>query len=365
MHKFYLLLILFFITSPSTFAQEENGISDSLSQGGNAKLRVGYAGSAPFVMHEDKEEGIVIDIWKEIAFGLNRNFNLIEYESVESGIKAIDNKELDILIGPITINSSRAALVNFSQPYYNTELAILAPVVETTFWGKVKPFLSSTFIYAVLVLLVILSIVGFLFWAIEGRKYPDDYGEGVIKGTASGVWLAVVTMTTVGYGDLAPRTPPGRFLLGSWMILSLILATSFVAGIASTFSQSTTDDKTITNLKHLENKKVAIPNYKKIIDKVRDAGGSPVPVGDVSEGYQMLLNKKVDAVIYDEIPLEYIFEDDRKDDFVLSKKRIEPQYYGFLFPIGSDLKRSVDIQIIRLQENQEITHIVEDWISRN
>ena len=126
-------------------------------------LKVGYAGSAPFVMHDEKEEGIVIDIWKEIAFGLNKNYKLIEFQSIESGIKAIDQNELDILIGPITINSSRAALANFSQPYYNTELAILAPVVETTFWGKVKPFLSTTFIYAVMVLLVILTIVGFLF----------------------------------------------------------------------------------------------------------------------------------------------------------------------------------------------------------
>ncbi len=339
MRKFLRVLFLLFFYTSSFLAQENREV-----------LKVGYAGSAPFVMHGEKEEGIVIDIWKEIAFGLNRDFNLIEYKSVESGIKAIDNNELDILIGPITINSSRAALVNFSQPYYNTELAILAPVVETTFWGKVKPFLSTTFIYAVLVLLVILTIVGFLFWAIEGRKYPEDYGEGVVKGTASGVWLAVVTI---------------RFLLGSWMVISLILATSFVAGIASTFSQTSTDDKTITGLNHLENKKVAVPNYKKIIEKVRDAGGSPVPVSDVSDGYEMLMNKKVDAVIYDAIPLEYIFEDNKKNDFVLSRKRIEPQYYGFLFPIGSELKRKVDLQIISLQENQEIMHIVEDWISRN
>lgn len=347
------LYILFFFSS-ILLAQENQEV-----------LKVGYAGSAPFVMHTEKEEGIVIDIWKEIAFGLNRNYNLIEYKSVESGIEAIDNNELDILIGPITINSSRAALVNFSQPYYNTELAILAPIVKTTIWGKIKPFLSTTFLYAVIGLLIILTFVGFLFWAVEGRKYPEEYGVGVVKGTASGVWLAVVTMTTVGYGDLAPRTAPGRFILGAWMIISLILATSFVAGIATTFSQFSGEDKTIRSLSQLENKKVAVPNYKKIIEKVRDAGGSPIPIDDVSEGYQMLMNKKVDALIYDEIPLQYVFKDDKKEDYVLSKKRIEPQYYGFLFPIGSDLKRKVDLQIINLQENQEISHIVEDWISRN
>ncbi|MGB3344893.1 MAG: transporter substrate-binding domain-containing protein [Aequorivita sp.] len=354
MRNFHILFILLLLINPSSFAQE-----------GDRDLRVGYAGSAPFVMPNEKEEGIVIDIWKEIAYGLRENFSLVKYQSVESGIDAIEKNQIDILIGPITINSSRANLASFSQPYYNTELAILAPVVETTVWDRVKPFLSTTFLYAVIGLLIILTFVGFLFWLVEGRKSEDDYGKGVIRGTGSGIWLAVVTMTTVGYGDYAPRTPGGRFIMGMWMVISLILATSFVAGIATTFSQSSKEDKTITSLSHLENKKVAVPNYKKIMDKVRDAQGIPVAVNDVSEGYQMLLDKKVDALIYDEIPLEYIFEDSKRKEFVLSKKRIEPQYYGFLFPIGSKLKRKVDLQIIRLQESQEITHIVEDWISRN
>lgn len=170
-------------------------------------------------------------------------------------------------------------------------------------------------------LLIILSIVGFLFWIIEGRKYPEDYGEGPIKGIGSGVWLAVVTTTTVGYGDYAPRTPMGRFVIGSWMVILLILATSFVAGIATTFSQTSSEDKTITSLSHIQNKKVAVPNYKKIIDKIRDSEGIPVPVNDVSEAYEKLMDKKVDAVIYDEIPLQYIFETDKKDDYILSKTR--------------------------------------------
>src|SRR5690554_6706274 len=292
-------------------------------------------------------------------------FSFVKFQSVESGIDAIEKKQIDVLIGPITINSNRASLATFSQPYYNTELAILAPVVEISFWDRVKPFLSSTFLYVVIGLMVILSIVGFLFWLVEGRKSEDDYGKGAIRGIGSGVWLAVVTMTTVGYGDYAPRTAAGRFIMGAWMVISLILATSFVAGIATTFSKSSNEDNTITSLSHLENKRVAVPNYKKIMDKVRDAHGNPVAVNDVSEGYQMLLDKKVDALIYDEIPLEYIFEDSKRKEFVLSKKRIEPQYYGFLFPIGSKLKRKVDLQIIRLQESQEITHIVEDWTSRN
>lgn len=298
----------------------------STGQSDTEKIRVGYAGSAPFVIHNEKEEGIVFDIWQEIAFDLGLKYTLQEYPSVEAGIAAAKDDKIDILIGPTTINAERAAEISFSQPYYDTEMAILAPVQELTVWEKVSPIFSKTFLYAVLGLLLILTIVGFLFWLVEGRKFKDEYGKHMHQGIGSGIWLAIVTMTTVGYGDYAPRTPAGRVVMGSWMIISLILATSFVAGIATTFSKTTQEDKTITSMQQLEGKRVAVPDYKKIMDRVRNVDGTPIAVKTVSEGYKMLLDKKVDALIYDEIPLEYIFSENDKVDFVLSKKKIEPQY---------------------------------------
>lgn len=337
----------------------------SFGQNNDEKLRVGYAGSAPFVLHDTKAQGIIFDIWKEIVFDLNLEYTLQEFSSVEEGIAAAKNNEIDILLGPTTINVERAEEISFSQPYYNTEMAILAPVQELTVWDKISPIFSETFLFAVLGLLLILTIVGLLFWLVEGRKYKDEYGQHIHQGIGSGIWLAIVTMTTVGYGDIAPRTPAGRVVMGSWMIISLILATSFVAGIATTLSLTTREDKTITSMQQLEGKKVAVPDYKKIMDRVRNVDGTPIAVKTVAEGYKMLINKEINALIYDEIPLEYLFEAKEKEDFVLSKKKIEPQYYGFVFPIGSDLKRKVDLEIIHLQDTKEIAHIVEDWISRN
>jgi polar amino acid transport system substrate-binding protein len=338
--------------------------STAIAQKESDSLRVGYAGSAPFVIEGEEPDGVIIDIWDEIAFSLKQSFKYIEYPSIDSGIEAVLNNDIDVLIGPITINSSRANIISFSQPYFDTELAILAPLMEPTIWDRISPFISTTFLYAVIGLLVILSIVGFLFWLVEGRKSEQDYGKGPIRGIGSGVWLAVVTMTTVGYGDYAPRTAAGRFIMGSWMVISLILATSFVAGIATTFSMSTNDDKTIIGLNQIEGKRVAIPNYKNIADRVRDFHGIPVMVDDVSEAYQLLMNQKVDAVLYDEVPLEYIFENNKKKDFVLSKKRIEPQYYGFVFEKENDFKHQVDLEIIHLREIQRISRIISDWVNR-
>lgn len=351
-HLLYFFLFLFLYHS--AIGQEK---SDT--------LRVGYAGSAPFIIHKENPEGIVIDIWNEIAFGLQKEFLYVDFATVDEGISAIKNADIDVFIGPITINSARAKEISFTQPFHNTELAILAPVLEKTFWERIKPFFSMTFLYAVIGLMIILTLVGSLFWLVEGRKDEADYGKGFISGIGSGIWLAIVTMTTVGYGDFAPKTTAGRFIIGAWMVISLILATSFVAGIATTFSQSSKDDQTITNLTQLQRKRVAVPNYKKIADIIRDFQGIPIPVEDVSEGYRLLLDEKVDAVIYDEIPLEYIFEREKEKDYVLSRKRIEPQFYGFMLPLENILKKEIDLQIIHLLETKRIAGIIDDWIHKN
>jgi len=67
----------------------------------------------------------------------------------------------------------------------------------------------SVFILAVVTLIVIL---GSLMYLIEGPK------NGFTSIPTSMYW-AVVTLTTVGYGDISPQTTPGRFLSAVVMII--------------------------------------------------------------------------------------------------------------------------------------------------
>jgi voltage-gated potassium channel len=61
-------------------------------------------------------------------------------------------------------------------------------------------------------LVTVVVIVGALMYVIEGEAH------GFTSIPTSMYW-AVVTMTTVGYGDIAPRTPLGQFLASLLMIL--------------------------------------------------------------------------------------------------------------------------------------------------
>ncbi len=65
------------------------------------------------------------------------------------------------------------------------------------------------FLSAVLTLVV---IIGSLIYILEGR-------ENGFTSIPRGVYWAIVTLTTVGYGDISPSTGPGQFLAALVMIL--------------------------------------------------------------------------------------------------------------------------------------------------
>ena len=67
----------------------------------------------------------------------------------------------------------------------------------------------SVFLMAVVTTVI---FVGALMYVVEGEKH------GFVD-IPTGMYWAVVTLTTVGYGDLSPATPLGRFLASAVMIL--------------------------------------------------------------------------------------------------------------------------------------------------
>jgi voltage-gated potassium channel len=69
---------------------------------------------------------------------------------------------------------------------------------------KIFVFLSSV--------IVVCIIIGTLMYMIEG----DESGFSSIP---ISIYWTIVTMTTVGYGDIAPQTPLGQFLASLLMIL--------------------------------------------------------------------------------------------------------------------------------------------------
>lgn len=85
---------------------------------------------------------------------------------------------------------------------------------------------------ALLLVLALNLVFGWLFYAIEG-----DVQEGLTLGDA--IWWAMVTMTTVGYGDFYPQTFAGRYLVAyPCFIIGIGLLAYLVGVIAEAMIQN-------------------------------------------------------------------------------------------------------------------------------
>jgi voltage-gated potassium channel Kch len=67
---------------------------------------------------------------------------------------------------------------------------------------------------------------GVLIWLLDHSEYPNIW---------VGMWWALQTVTTVGYGDVSPTTPSGRIIAAFVMLYGVAFVTIFVAAITSIF----------------------------------------------------------------------------------------------------------------------------------
>ena len=70
---------------------------------------------------------------------------------------------------------------------------------------------------------------GFLMWLIDRDDFPT---------IGSGLWWAIQTITTVGYGDSVPQTRGGQFLAALVMVTGLGFMSVVTAAISAAFIES-------------------------------------------------------------------------------------------------------------------------------
>ncbi|MGV3761483.1 transporter substrate-binding domain-containing protein [Parapedobacter sp.] len=328
-------------------------------------LTIGVAGSPPFVLRDSSDnsvDGISIQIWERVANDLDLSYTYRYFEDVPAALTALRGGQLDVVVGPTTITSERAAFVRFSQPYFQSSLSILSNTEKMGLWDRIRPFFSLRLLYAVLVFMVILGCVGMLLWLVERRKSPQQFPPEPARGIANGMWCAIVTMSTTGYGDLAPVTFIGRVIAGCWMVISIIFATSMVAGIASTLTLTGMAEHTIETVEDMYKKKIAVVSDSPADDLVAAYQGISEPVRGLEEGYRLLGDKKVQAMVFDRPQLLYFLNQKHQPLNSISAAEYEKQGYGFAFSAQTSLLHDVNIHLLHLQEDGTIGRIVDAWL---
>ncbi|XP_057315867.1 potassium voltage-gated channel subfamily A member 2-like isoform X2 [Hydractinia symbiolongicarpus] len=117
----------------------------------------------------------------------------------------------------------------------------------------------------------------FIIWFVEVWRNKSNFPSSFITGFANGIWWSTITMSTVGYGDIVPKSLLGRLLSIMWIWLSVLLIACMTSTITNSLSLPI----------NLEEEKVAVLNNSwehQVIKKI------PEEIS-VEETYEDVLNK--------------------------------------------------------------------------
>jgi voltage-gated potassium channel len=83
-----------------------------------------------------------------------------------------------------------------------------------------------------LILAGVMLSMATLMHLVEGAAQPDRFGT-----IPDAMWWAIITLTTVGYGDVVPITPLGKVVAGVTAIMGIAMLALPVGIIATSFSE--------------------------------------------------------------------------------------------------------------------------------
>ncbi len=122
-------------------------------------------------------------------------------------------------------------------------------------FGLLETLFNSRRLRTILAALIFfIFLFGYLFYVSE----PD------VRNLGDGIWWALVTITTVGYGDITPVTTLGRIVASSLMLLGLGLIATITAIVSAKFIQNFVDHHTNDDvLEKLDEMQLELDDIKK------------------------------------------------------------------------------------------------------
>jgi len=124
-----------------------------------------------------------------------------------------------------------------------------------------------------LLTLIMAALSGIVIWALDTYWNPEEFPRSFFKGTWEGFWWAFVSMTTVGYGDRAPRSVLARTFAFIWVLIGLVIISIFTATVTTSLTAISLSNEIklygseVVALKNTEEQRLGVRNNAKVTEK--------------------------------------------------------------------------------------------------
>jgi polar amino acid transport system substrate-binding protein len=323
-------------------------------------LRVAIVAAPPFVMPaaEGGWQGVSLEVWDAVARAGGWSYT-VSPADIEGALDGLAAGTLDAAIGAIGITAERERRVDFSHPYFLTSLAVATPERAGTDLVAIRGVIASReFLAAVGTMAVLVFGFGLMVWAAERRANPDAFGNVRRGGVLGAFWWALVTMTTVGYGDKVPITPLGRILASVWMFVAMVLVALITGHIAASLTSERLATPA-TALGELRQLRVGVLEASAAGETLARMGVRPTGYAGIEAAFAALAAGEIEAILADAASLDWA----RGSGPPVRIRRLafEPAGIAVALPPGSALREPLNRALLDLLESRAWIGILERY----
>ena len=310
--------------------------------------------------------GVSVDLWRRVAEQMEWPFRLIPVSDMETILSGLEQGRFDAAIGAITITPERAARVDFSYPTHRSGVAIAlrketGPLFALMSYGAAISDLSPL----ILIILAMLVLIGVAMWVVEQRARSAAQGsESSVVSLRDGLYWAVVTMTTVGYGDKTPKTALGRVVAILWMLSSLVLVSLLSTSLVSRLTAERVESRDPAASIELKGKKLAAVARSSGAEYLDELHLQYTKYKDLPEALDSLATGQSNAVVNSVGALQYFISKRHARTLEIPQGLLAPAYMAIALPEHSPLKRPIDRALIKITNSTEWRALEERFFFR-
>jgi polar amino acid transport system substrate-binding protein len=316
------------------------------------KLVVAVVQDPPYSYKNEQGQwiGLNVELWQLIAKDLKYDFAFREM-GFEDTLVALRQGKIDLSTAAMFITAEREQQFELTTPFGSTHLAVatLSDKGDHPWLVALKIFFSWGMLKILLFLVLVLLVLGALFWMIERKSNPEHFGEGLIKGIGSGIyWVGSTLASGVCFG-ISLKSVTGRILGLMWMMICALALSALIASLSSSLTTIQQGERKFTADKlrgmHLGTEAGGMTAH--LIEKM---GGRSTFFKEEEEVIKAVLDKKIDGFFYDEVTLHYYAEKPFRGKISVHSTNLKEIPIGFGLPKNSPLRKPVNVAMLGVLE---------------
>lgn len=311
-------------------------------------------------------DGFSIDLIELIAERRNWTLDYRESEDFTELLGAIKAGTSDIAAGNISVTFQRETEMDFSQPFFDAGLIVLAPASGHA--NVFRVLLSPALLMWVGGAILILFAAGTLIARIEGvpgnASEDNDYDDGKIGGTGEGIWWAVNVVTQAGFDIPSPKTRAGRLLAFGLILIGLFAVSAFVAQITAALTVSELNSQ-VNGYQDLWGKRVGTTTGSTAASFLERHSMPYEGFASIDALLEALERGELDAVIHDAPVLAYYAEHEARGNFKLVGRVFQSEQYAFALVQGQGLAEELNRTLLQIREDGSYAQLKQKWFGED